>query len=240
MALDFWKRFMRRIDAGWFRDDGDELCSFRFSRVVFVKWLSIRDRGHDVGLLSILADSLRKWRNKWPTLSKIMISAFFLPSKQQKNVFDFKTYSMAFRYRQKKSGRIRYLYNSNSHSFSRSASLFDIRLAFGMLNGPRGSPLNSGMLLKKSQVCWKLSGVPARGWSRSDCFVQLPNWMPKNPLTFEVGAFRVAAVDFLPFVSNRGNPTKCGNFGQKFASLRIRLSAINGAVVKVFSPWYCS
>lgn len=64
MALDFWKRFMRPTEEGWFRDDGDELCSFRFSRDVLVKWLSIRDRGHDVGLLSILADSLRKTANK--------------------------------------------------------------------------------------------------------------------------------------------------------------------------------
>lgn len=46
------------MEAGWFRDDCDELCSFLFSRDRLVKWLSICDRGHDVGLLSILADSL--------------------------------------------------------------------------------------------------------------------------------------------------------------------------------------
>lgn len=146
---------------------------------------------------------------------------------------------MAFRYRQKKSGRIRYLYNRSSHSFKRSASLFDILSAFGMLNGPSGSPWNSGILLKKSHVCLKLSGVPHRcccccfwhfSWSLRSIFVPpktFPKLMPKNPLTC-VELFCVAF--FLMCVS------KCGIFGQKFASLRSRLSASNGVVVKVFSP----
>lgn len=166
---------------------------------------------------------------------------------QPRNIIFFflnfiQTYSIAFRYRQKKSGLIRYLYNNSSHSFNRSASLFDILLDFGILNGPNGSPWNSGILLKKSQVCWKLSGVQLLCSLRCSVLVdvldKLPKWMPKNPLTL-VALFRVPG--FLPFVSNvRDNPSNCGIFGQKCASLRIRLSAINGDVVKVFSPWYCS
>lgn len=156
------------------------------------------------------------------------------------------SYSIALRYRQKKSGRIRYLYSNNSHSFSRSASAFDILCAFGMLNGPSGSPWNSGMLLKKSQVCLKLSGVSVRCRSLRSVLhvgeVILPKLMPKNPLQsvcidrFVGVAVADAVAVFLPF----GKPSKCEIFGQKLASLKIRLSAINGEVVKVFSPWYCS
>lgn len=62
IAVDFWKRFICRTEAGLFRDGGDELCGFCFSRNVI--WLSIRDRGHDVGLPSKSPDSLRK-QTEW-------------------------------------------------------------------------------------------------------------------------------------------------------------------------------
>lgn len=241
---------MRLIDcAGWFRDDGDELCSFLFSRDLLVKWLSIRERGHDVGLLSILADSLNQSESKTKQKENVKngkrYRGFWVYSSHAIAVarVHSETYSIAFRYRQKKSGRIRYLYNSSSHSFKRSASLFDILSAFGMLNGPSASPWNSGILLKKSHVCLKLSGVPHRcccgfwcfSWSLRSLFVPpntFPKLMPKNPLTF----VELLCAEFFLLCTS-----KWGIFGQKFASLRSRLSASSGVdVVKVFSPWYCS